>query len=297
MITIDLVEHLGVVGVVQRRQPVRQPGDRVRLARPGRVLHQIVVARPLARGRRPPGGSTASHWWNRGKITVGEPSSPSRLLDVDEPAEEVQPRVALPDLAPTGTPCGDSPRAGGLPAPVAVALVERQEPRVALRRGGWSSPRRSVSTAKCTTARRSQRHVRSGPDPCGTARWRARRVWPVSGFFNSAVATGMPFTNRHQIERLGRARLGTEAGGSPSTGSPRTGPPAPGSARAPGGSTPAGSGLLDPRIDHTVAQHVDRAPLVELLRQPIEELPLRSLRRTPCSFDQPSPTRRPASPR
>ena len=37
----DLVEDLGVVGVVQRREPVRQPGDRVRLARPCRVLHQV----------------------------------------------------------------------------------------------------------------------------------------------------------------------------------------------------------------------------------------------------------------
>ena len=28
---------------MQRRQPVREPGDRVRLARPGRVLHQVVL--------------------------------------------------------------------------------------------------------------------------------------------------------------------------------------------------------------------------------------------------------------
>ena len=64
----DLVEHLRVGRVVQRREPVREPGDRVRLARPGRVLDQVVLRPRRARARRPRACSTASHWWKRGKI-------------------------------------------------------------------------------------------------------------------------------------------------------------------------------------------------------------------------------------
>lgn len=46
----DLVEYLHVRLVVQRREPVGQPGDRVRLTRPRRVLHEIALARAVAPG-------------------------------------------------------------------------------------------------------------------------------------------------------------------------------------------------------------------------------------------------------
>ena len=42
----DGVEDLRVVRVVQRGQPVRGPGDRVGLARPGRVLDQVPLPGP-----------------------------------------------------------------------------------------------------------------------------------------------------------------------------------------------------------------------------------------------------------
>ena len=46
----DLVEHRPVVRGVQRRQPVGEPGDRVRLARPRRVLHEVRVPGALRAG-------------------------------------------------------------------------------------------------------------------------------------------------------------------------------------------------------------------------------------------------------
>ena len=45
-----LVEHLAVTVVMQRRQPVRGPGDRVRLPRTSGVLHQIALPGPVLSG-------------------------------------------------------------------------------------------------------------------------------------------------------------------------------------------------------------------------------------------------------
>ena len=60
----DLVEDRLVVGSVERHEPMGEPGDRVALARAGRVLDEVGVARalgaggrPRAGGRRPTGGS------------------------------------------------------------------------------------------------------------------------------------------------------------------------------------------------------------------------------------------------
>ena len=52
----DLVEDLLVVGVVERREAVGEPGDGVGLARAGRVLDEVGVAGAVARGRRPRAG-------------------------------------------------------------------------------------------------------------------------------------------------------------------------------------------------------------------------------------------------
>ena len=48
----DAIEDLGVAGVVQAGEPVREPGDAVGLAAAGRVLDQVVAPRPLAPGGR-----------------------------------------------------------------------------------------------------------------------------------------------------------------------------------------------------------------------------------------------------
>ena len=50
-------------GVVQVGQEVRGPGDRVGLARAGRVLDQVLAARPVAPARPPPACRVASSWW------------------------------------------------------------------------------------------------------------------------------------------------------------------------------------------------------------------------------------------
>ena len=51
--TSTVVEHLLVLRVVQVGQEVRRPRDGVRLARAGRVLDQVLAARPVARARPP----------------------------------------------------------------------------------------------------------------------------------------------------------------------------------------------------------------------------------------------------
>ena len=72
-----LVEHLGIAGGVQRRQPVRQPGDRVRLARPRRMLHQDSCGPPRAAWRRHPGAAPRPTDGTAGRSPPGGPSSPS----------------------------------------------------------------------------------------------------------------------------------------------------------------------------------------------------------------------------
>ena len=188
----DLVEHL-VVARVQGGEPVRQPGDRVRLPRPGRVLHQVGVPRPLVAG----GGLQPAD-----RVPLMEPredhrrrllATPSgRLLDVDEPAQQVQPRLALPHLLPQ-VRRRMTVRVRRVPGAQVVALVERQEPgRRARQPGGHRDPLRD--------------RPRSAPPPAAASRFfgsRSVRYWviacstpcPVSGFFSSAVATGMPLTN------------------------------------------------------------------------------------------------------
>jgi hypothetical protein len=124
----DLVEDL-VVSTVQRGQAVRQPGDRVGLARPRGVLHQVGMARPLLAGRRlqphhriPLVGAREDH---SGRL----PRALRRLLYVHEPTEQIEPCVALPHPLPQ-VGRGVSARVLRVARTPLVALVERQEPRV-----------------------------------------------------------------------------------------------------------------------------------------------------------------------
>ena len=52
----------------------------------------------------------------------------------------------------------------------------------------------SVSTAKCTSVRRLNSKIGSrGSRSCLYCRRASSADWPVSGFFSSSVAVGMPF--------------------------------------------------------------------------------------------------------
>ena len=95
----DAVKNIVVGGVVQAGQLVRQPGDRVGLARPGRVLHQVLVPRALgARGR-----DELRH--HLPLVVAGEddPLLLLFLLQVDKAPEDLQEAVAaqhpLPQVA------------------------------------------------------------------------------------------------------------------------------------------------------------------------------------------------------
>ena len=122
----DLVEHLVVGVVVERGQAVGQPGQRVRLAGTGRVLHQVVVPGALLAS----GGGEGEHG-----VPLVEPGEDHRCrrlrplrgrLDVHEPVEEVEPGVALPHPLPQvggAVPVG----VRRVPAAEVVAPVEGQE--------------------------------------------------------------------------------------------------------------------------------------------------------------------------
>ncbi len=120
-----LVEHLDVAGV-QGRQAMRQPGDGVRLPRPGRVLDEVGVAGSLGSGRR----LHAQH--GVPLVVAGEDHARrllgalGRLVHVHEAPQYVQPGVALPHLLPQ-VGGGMSGRVGRVAGPPLVAPVERQE--------------------------------------------------------------------------------------------------------------------------------------------------------------------------
>ena len=105
----DAVEHLVVLAVVQARQPVREPRDAVGLSASGRVLDQVVPARPLAAGRRhelPHGIELVVA--REDQRFLGDASLAALavvdllllLLDEHEVAEDVEEAVALKHLLP-----------------------------------------------------------------------------------------------------------------------------------------------------------------------------------------------------
>ena len=87
----DLVEHLVVVGVVERREPVGEPGDRVRLARPGRVLHEVRLPGAV------PAGVVDELEDGAPLVVAGEERDLAAGVvggGEDEPGEQVEPGVA-----------------------------------------------------------------------------------------------------------------------------------------------------------------------------------------------------------
>ena len=88
----------------RRREPVREPGDRVRLARPGRVLDEVALpGAVLARVRLEPAHRVPLVEAREDDLRPGAPlrrRARLRPLDVDEAREQVEPGVALPDLLP-----------------------------------------------------------------------------------------------------------------------------------------------------------------------------------------------------
>ena len=117
-------EHLVVLGVVQVREEVRRPGNRIGLARAGRVLDQVLAARPLGQRRlhQPAGGVEL--------VIAREDDGLDLLLVVahgDQVAlDDFEPRVALPDLLPqvVSAVAGCIRRVAGA---AGIAQVEGQE--------------------------------------------------------------------------------------------------------------------------------------------------------------------------
>ncbi len=136
----DLVEDLAVLGGVERREPMGRPGDRVRLARAGRVLDEVGVAGAV-------GGGVGLELQHRVPLVVaGEDDrlgcAPSRdrsllgALDVDEAMEDVEPGVLGPDPLPEVRGLV-AVGVGRIALAEVVAEVEGQEPRrLALQLGG-----------------------------------------------------------------------------------------------------------------------------------------------------------------
>ena len=193
----DLVEHL-------RRRPRRAA---TRAGAPARRSCSTCPTRPSAgrgsRARRRRSRASAVERAHGVPLVDTAGRSPlgrrlralRRLLDVDEPVQQVEPGVALPDLLPQVR--------GAVPVRVRrvaraqlVAPVERQEPGRLARRAGSSSPpaRCRPRSGRAPAAAASVRRVAVG----AVLRHRVLDVWPVSGFFSSAVATGIPLTNRHR---------------------------------------------------------------------------------------------------
>lgn len=102
----DGVEHLVIAGVVQVRQPVREPRDRVRLARPCRVLHQVPVPRPLLahRGKQRrdelPLVVTGEQQRRRLRHLTGDRVRRRALLDMQQASDDVQPGIPLHHALP-----------------------------------------------------------------------------------------------------------------------------------------------------------------------------------------------------
>ena len=163
----DLVEHRTVVRGVQRRQPVGQPGDRVRLARPRRVLHEVRLPGALRAGV----GDERQHG---APLVVGEKRDLLAGLvggGEHEPGEQVEPGIARPHLLPTDRRCG-SRRIKQVPGPVAVAPVERQEPGAVARQASGHEHLLGVDSE--VHDRSAQKRITAGSDRGGTAAWRLR---------------------------------------------------------------------------------------------------------------------------
>ena len=267
-----LVEHLDVAAGVQRRQPVRQPGDRVGLARPGRVLHQIATARPVLLGV----GLQAPH-----RVPLVEPREDHlraglrtlrRLLHVEEPTEDVHPGVAGPHLLPQvagAVPVGIRRVAGT----EVMAPVERQEPGLPAGEAGGHRHRGRID--------REVHHAHPAESPVG--------VGAIRAVLGDCVLDGLtgqrvlqlrrrhrnPVDEQTQIDGPGTRRIERQLPGHrqhvrlvelrqlrrQAMGRPEE--------RQPDGEV---------AIHRPTTQHVHRPPPVQLRRQPLHEPRLRLVR-------------------
>ena len=99
------VEDAPVPRIVQPRQAVREPGDRVRLARPGRVLDEVVAPRPMrprVRHQRGHGVELVVAREDHRLLHAQLARVVPLLVAVEEEkaVQDVEPAVAGPDLLP-----------------------------------------------------------------------------------------------------------------------------------------------------------------------------------------------------
>ena len=126
----DGIEDRAVLGVVQRGQLVREPGDGEALAAPGGVLDQVAPARAVAAG-------VGDHAPDGVELLVAREDQAGRspavvvlVLDfVNELADQIEDAVARPDLVPEVVRGVSAPggRDGGIAGAAELAAVEGQE--------------------------------------------------------------------------------------------------------------------------------------------------------------------------
>jgi hypothetical protein len=260
-----LVEHLLVGVVVQRRQPVRQPGDRVALARPGRVLNKVVVTGAVAAG----GGRHGQH-----RIPLMEAGEDRQLrlllralwcgLHVDEAVQQVQPRVALPHPFPQVG--GAVPvRVGRIARTQVVAPVERKEPgRLARQARGH---RRLLGVDGKVHHRPLQQRVLRVAI-CSVLLDGLSHGLPGQAVLQLGRRNGHPVDEQAQVQRLVGARV---VGELPGDGQPVLAVPLDQLGRQ--ARCRSEERQLDrlAQVDDAVTQHVHRAPFVLLLGYPVGE--------------------------
>ena len=261
-----LVEHLHVPGV-EARQPVGEPSDRVRLARPGRMLHQIRVTGAFAPCRVL-------------ELAHGVPLVESgedhrrRLLrsfgggfNVDESGEDVEPGVFLPHRLPQ-VGAAMPFRVGRVPGTESVTPVEGQEDGLfPVEAGGHEHLLGVDGEMDQRPAQRQVLRVTVG-SVLGLGvidRLAGEVVLHLGGGHRDAV------DEQAEIDGLVGTRLIGELTGD---GQPVGGVPLGQQRVEPGGGTEEGEGelgLLVSGIHHAVTQHVHGASGVQLLAQPVEE--------------------------
>ena len=133
---MTLSKTAGLLGVVQRREPVGEPADGVALAAAGGVFDEVVVA-PALRSR-----AASTSWRTRLQLVVAREDHGLLLhlaalvgallldLQVKEAGEKIQQAVALENLLPqVGGAVGSALGIGGIAGAAVAAFVEGQEMR------------------------------------------------------------------------------------------------------------------------------------------------------------------------
>ena len=233
---------------------------------------------PVSPGRREQLRRPASHWWNRGNSGPLRPGLDPVVVEHVLDVHELDPsRSSHASRAHTRSHryaravpvrVRRVPRPPGRPGAVG-ALVERQEHGVLARQPGGHVHLVRVDREVHHHPVLEDQIVRV-PVRAGTAPSRRSTVCPTVGFFNSAVAVGIPFTN--SIRSSESCGLGLRVVQLPHHRQPVRLvllPAAPGSGRSPGRRTPPGT---PPRSLRLPTQHIHRAPRGDLLRHPLRDL-------------------------